>query len=171
MSAGSEIGLWALLVIASVTDLVWGKIYNLVSFFFLFAGVLYQFSLGGWRGGISSLLGIVVAFALFFPLYRFRVFAAGDVKLLMAAGAWSDYRVVLELGLGAILMGALVGVIVLLRAAGLKSAFGSVLQHLGGQRSQSAGPRKSHRMPFAPAFLCALFVLKIAEKYQWGALL
>jgi prepilin peptidase CpaA len=164
MSGGSEIALWALLVVASVTDLLWGKIFNAVTFFFLFAGILYRLWRVGLPDGGAATLAVAVAFLLFFPLYRVRVVAAGDVKLLMAAGAWSDSKFVLELAMGAVLMGAVVGAIVLVRKLGILASVRNVRAHA---RITSTG-LESHRMPFAPAFLCAFFVLKIAEMCRWS---
>ena len=166
MSGGSEYALWALLAVASVTDLVWGNIFNGVTFAFLVVGVVYRFWRAGIPEGVTALIAIAVAFIFFFPLWRLKLFAAGDVKLLMAVGAWSDSRLVIELALGAILVGAVVGSIVLVRKLGLMAGLRSVREH-----ARVMVPKvKSHRMPFAPAFLCAFFIVKIAEMYHWGFL-
>lgn len=165
MSGGLEIALWALLVIASLTDLIWGKVFNLLTFAFLITGLICRF----WLGGLPSLgeacLAVAVAFALFFPLWLAKVMAAGDVKLLMAAGAWTSVGVVVHLALGGIVIGALVGAALLVRRSGWKGGALSVRNHL-----KTAVPRASQRMPFAPAFLCAFFLVKVAEMYRWSLL-
>jgi len=162
MFDGCEIAVWALLVGASFTDLRWGKIPNALTFPFLAVGLGYRFTLGG-RQGFESLIAVFIAFALFFPLYRLRAFAAADVKLLMAVGAWTDPRTVLGIGVMAILIGAGVGAFILWRQIGIRESFSTVIAHMG--RGQI---RRSHKMPFAPAFLCGFVFLKIAESYRWS---
>jgi prepilin peptidase CpaA len=56
-----------------VTGLVWGIAMNV----FLF----------GWPGLKTSLIGIGIAFVIYFPLFMLRGMGAGDVKLMMAIGA------------------------------------------------------------------------------------
>jgi len=167
MSGAFEIVLWVLLLIASLTDLLWGKIFNLITFPFLIAGLVCQFWVGGVSAAIQGALAVAVALLLFFPLYYIKTFAAGDVKLLMAAGAWSNPGMVIELGVIAILVGALVGLVFLFRKSGLKLGLQSIGEHL---RTKHQVLILSHRMPFAPAFLCAFVFLKIAEVSGWSVL-
>lgn len=162
MSGGFEATIWALLVIASVTDLLWGKIFNGITFPFLAAGLICRYFLTGPRSLGEGLLGAGVAFLLFFPLWQIRTLAAGDVKLLMAVGAWSDSATVIRLGVFAILVGALVGLFTLLRRQGLRETLTNVFAHL--KRKEN---KVSHRMPFAPAFLCGFALIRIAEMQQW----
>jgi Flp pilus assembly protein protease CpaA len=149
MSGGYEIVLWVLLIVASATDLLWGKIYNHLTLSSIALGIIARLYLGGIPSLTESLIGTTVAFILFFPLYYFKVFAAGDVKLLMAIGTWSNYQLVLRLSLVAILLGALVGIWVLLKK----------------QRTEK---KQLTRMPFGPAFLCSFLFLKIAEFKGWS---
>lgn len=164
MSGGlePEIALWALLVIASITDLIWGKIYNALTFAFLGTGLLCRFAFSGMAGGTEACCAVALAFALFFPLWRLKAMAAGDVKLLMAAGAWSSPAEILRLAACAVVIGALVGGVLLVRRSGLKRGLSSVREHL-----RAMSPSHSHRIPFAPAFLCALFLVRIGEMYRW----
>ncbi len=154
MSLGLETVLWVLLVISTVTDLLSGKIYNLITFPALALGILVQV----WVGGItilpSVLLAIGIAFALFFPLYFFKVLAAGDVKLLMAVAAWSDSSQILKLALVSIFIGGTVGLIILVTKKGVKESVSGMFT------SQT-------RIAFAPAFLCAMMVIKIMEINGW----
>lgn len=161
MSGVLETGLWALLVTSSVTDLVWGKLYNAINIPFVLTGIVAQLLILGTTGGVNAVLGIGVAFILFFPLYALKAFAAGDVKLLMAVGAWSGPRFVLELSVYSVVVGAVVGLGVLLYRHGVQQSLSSLLAHLKGQGKQS------QRIPFAPAFLCAFLIVQIAELSQW----
>lgn len=156
MPGGFEVTIWTLLLIASVTDLLWGKIFNATTFPFLLAGLVCRFF---WLGAPSlreGALAVFFAFALFFPLWLLKVLAAGDVKLLMAAAAWTDARTVIEVGLISILMGALVGLVVLVRR---KKKFNELLK---------VGAEGGHRMPFAPAFLCAYALVQVARMKGWN---
>jgi prepilin peptidase CpaA len=164
MAGGYELALWALLVCASVTDLLWKKIPNRLTFSFLAAGLLCRFCLEGRHGGQEALLSLAVAFALFFPLWLLNAFKAGDVKLLMAAAPWIPVKTTILLALAAIVVGAIVGIVVLLRHHGVRGSLLSLRNHL---RSRST-PTSSVRMPFAPAFLCAFCFVRIAEIYRWN---
>lgn len=146
MAGAFEIGVWALLFLASVTDLIWGKIFNALTFSFLFLGLSLRFFAFGFTDLQSALLAVGTALLLFFPLYYSHVMAAGDVKLLMAAAAWLSPAQTLKLAVLTILVGALAGLVVLVIRRG----------------------RKRTRIPFAPAFLCAFSFLKIAEIRGWS---
>lgn len=162
MSTGFELVLWALLIAATFTDLVWGKVFNFLTLPFLLAGVAVRFFAFGSSAGIESLCAVLVAFVAFFPLYALKTWAAADVKLLMAVAAWTDFKFILQLGFISIFVGAFVGLIILLRKKGLGGSTQSVVEHLN-----SATPKKSLKIPFAPAFLCAFFLLKIAKMKGW----
>jgi len=164
MAEGYDIGLWLLLILASITDLIWGKIFNWFNLAFAAAGLLFGFWIGGVSAVTNAGIAILVAFVLFYPFYLMKAMAAGDVKLLMAVGAWSNAALVLRMGMISILFGAFVGLIVLLYHKGFKASVKSVGEHL---RPNDAAKKNGHRMPFAPAFLCAYFYLEIAEKFHW----
>lgn len=163
MAGVFEIGVWCLLILASVTDIVWGKVYNALTLPFLFAGLLlHLFTSGAVQAG-TSLLAVGTAFAVFFPLYFAKIMAAGDVKLLMAAGAWLDPKSILHIAGVSIVLGALVGLIILIGRKGIVGATKSLSEHLSPHEKKS-----STRVPFAPAFLCAFSILKIAESRGWS---
>ncbi|NBX77635.1 MAG: prepilin peptidase [Proteobacteria bacterium] len=151
MAGALEIGVWCLLFLASVTDVLWGKIFNALTFPFLAVGLSFRFFSFGWEDLTVGLLSVGVALAVFFPLYFSKIMAAGDVKLLMAAGAWLNPSQTLKLAALTIVIGALAGILIRLFRNGLKDLFRSKLT----------------RIPFAPAFLCAFSVLKIAETRGW----
>lgn len=163
MAGGVEIALWLLLGIAAATDLISGKVYNAVTFSFLVAGLAYQISFQGSDYATGALMAVGAAFLFYFPLYLIKVFAAGDVKLLMAVGAWSDVNLVIRMGIAGILIGAAVGGIVLFRTTGVVAGVGRVWAEAKAKGANHEGLK----MPFAPAFLCAFAFLKIAEYYQW----
>lgn len=146
--------LWLLLVTSTVTDLISGKIYNLVTFPFLAIGLLAQVWIAGYSVMPAALLTVGTAFALFFPLYLFKAMAAGDVKLLMAFAAWSSTPYVIQIALLSTFIGGTVGLFILLKKKGFKESA------MGVMHSRT-------RIPFAPAFLCAFMVVKIMEVKGW----
>lgn len=166
MSAGPEIAIWILLTICAATDLLWGKIFNIITLPFFFVGLGYQAFHGGLPAVSDGLLSVGVAVAVFFPLYLLRVMAAGDVKLLMATGAWASASVVLQIAGISILLGAAVGLVTLVRHQGVFGGVRSLRRHASGTNA----PGQSLRMPFAPGFLCAYFIIRIAELRQWQLL-
>lgn len=163
MYEGYEGVLWALLLIACVTDLVWGKIFNVVTFTFILGGLAFRFWAGGLPSFLESFSAVVLIFLVSFPLYWLKAFAAGDVKLLMAVGAWSNFGFSIRLGLISVLVGAIVGILLLWRERGVKGGVLNVIRHFG-----LAKAKNSTRMPFGPAFLSALLILKISEINHWS---
>jgi len=159
-----EGGPWLLLFLATVTDLRSGKIPNLLTFSFLATGLLLRlFSQEGTASFGEGLLGSFTGFGLFFPLYFAGIMAAGDVKLLMALGAWISAGEVFKLAGITIVIGAMVGLFQTILRQGAKSSFKNIIAHL-----QSSEKKQSTRMPLAPAFFCAFCFLKISEIQGWS---
>jgi prepilin peptidase CpaA len=99
---------WAIAAICAVavaTDLTRGKIYNWLTLPALAAGL----GAAAWTGGAAALggaaLGTLVGLAAYGPLFAMRVLGGGDVKLLMALGAWGGARYAGETALISILAG------------------------------------------------------------------
>jgi prepilin peptidase CpaA len=166
MPEGFQIVLWLVLLVCTVTDLLWGKIYNVVTLPTIALGVGARFFVEGHSSALTALSAVGVAFALFFPLYLIKTLAAGDVKLLMALGAWSDSSIVLKLSCLSIIVGALVGAVVLLKQRGTLGAAKSLAEHLQTSPEKSE-KLSSVKMQFAPAFLAAFLFLQIAALQNW----
>lgn len=96
----------ALALAAAWTDARTARIPNRLTFSALLAGFTFQL---GWRGGEGAqlaLTGIGIALLLTGWAYAVKALGAGDVKLLMAIGAWLSPRltaevILLSLGVGA----------------------------------------------------------------------
>ncbi len=159
----SEMVLWSLLIIAAITDLLWGKVYNFITLPLIVCGLFYHLIFVGYDAFRDSIIATIVSFLILFPFWKFSVFGGGDVKVLMAVAAWTNVKVVVELGFFAILVGAIVGLFELLKKDGLLNSIKSIFEHL-----KSFSPKKSHRMPFGPAFLCGFLLIKIAEMKNWS---
>lgn len=94
----------------AATDLVTGKIYNVVTFSIIGFGLLYHGLLVNGAGIVFPLLGIALGCALFFPFFAFRAMGAGDVKLLMAIGALEGWSFVLSTALYAMIAGGIISI-------------------------------------------------------------
>jgi prepilin peptidase CpaA len=162
MAWGIEFGIWVLLLAAFYTDVRRGIIPNRLTFSFLFLGIAGQFALGGPHLAWQALLAIVAGFALYIPLYAFGAVNAGDVKLLMALGAWMDTAAVVRLAIVSILVGAAVGLFVLIASGSTAAAVSSLRSHF----NLSSSVKPGLKIPFAPAFFCAYVILKSLEMYR-----
>lgn len=82
-----QIVLLFLVAIAAVYDIRFRRIPNWLVLTGLVLGVALNTFLFQWSGVRASLLGICLAFGIYFPLYLLRGMGAGDVKLMAAIGA------------------------------------------------------------------------------------
>lgn len=156
-------GIWLLLFLATITDLRSGKIPNLLTFSFLLVGLAVKYlSQPGLENLSSGLLGVATGFFIFSPLYFATIMAAGDVKLLMAFGAWSSPPDVVKLAGATIIIGAAVGLFQMIKARGLGHSLKNLSAHFKKDTEKTAT-----RMALAPAFFCAFCFLKISEIQGW----
>ena len=82
-----QIVLVLMVAIAAVHDVRFRRIPNWLVLTGLVLGLGLNTFLLRWPGARASLLGIVLAFLIYFPLYLLRGMGAGDVKLMAAIGA------------------------------------------------------------------------------------
>ena len=74
---------------AAVYDVRYRRIPNWLTLAGVLVGLALNWFLGQGRSGLfaSSLLGLAIAFVVYFVLYALRAMSAGDVKLMAAVGA------------------------------------------------------------------------------------
>lgn len=101
-------------VVAVFTDLRMKRIPNLLTFSSITLGLFYHLIFEAWAELGFALLGCGVGLLLFLPLFILRWLGAGDVKLLMAFGAWGGSQFALQVALWSIAVGGLLGLIQLL---------------------------------------------------------
>lgn len=94
----------------------------------LISGLILNFAIGGWRGGLSSLGGCVLGFVLMFMLHVFGAMGAGDVKLFSAIGSVIGAQLVLPTFVVVVLTGGLLAVISILRSGVFRTTMHRVLQ-------------------------------------------
>lgn len=113
----------AMVLLATVTDLLEHKIYNVLTFPMILVGILGHLVGGTWWEGAAATAAVGAPFLL---LYNLNVLKAGDVKLLMAVGALLGLKAGGMAALCSVIAWAPIGVVVLLvngRFANLRNVF------------------------------------------------
>ncbi|GIQ68258.1 prepilin peptidase [Xylanibacillus composti] len=100
--------------IALWTDMKYRKIPNWLTGAFAVSGLLMHVVLFSWEGIPAAASGMLIGLAITLPFYLCRAVGAGDVKLFMAAGAWTGAWYALLLWCYTILLAGCIGIIWLL---------------------------------------------------------
>jgi prepilin peptidase CpaA len=103
-----------LLGIAVVSDLRRHRIPNQLILLGLVLGLAGQTYSGGVSGLGDGLLGILICFALFLPMYALGGMAAGDVKLMAMVGSFLPPHYALWAGFFSLIYGGLCGLLIVL---------------------------------------------------------
>lgn len=134
LSGGTDnttILLYAVLAISvsgALTDLVCGKIFNWLTIPSLIAGMSASCWVSGWQGLETALLGVAAALVLYGWMFAVGAMGAGDVKFLMALGAWGGLRFVIETALLGVVIGGVFAVFMLV-FSGKMSGFVKRMHH------------------------------------------
>src|SRR2546425_8761422 len=75
-------------VVACALDLRTHRVPNTLTFGAAFVAFIFSSVTGGTGGAASSVMGWIVATAIWLPIYALGGLGAGDVKLIGAIGAW-----------------------------------------------------------------------------------
>ena len=109
----SSIAIVLIGAIASGTDVWRGRIYNWLTFPAMLSGLVFSFWQSGFRGLGLSLVAVALGFLLYGWMFFFKAMGAGDVKLLMAFGAWGGIRFTGEVALLGVLVGGAMALVFL----------------------------------------------------------
>jgi len=115
-------------LIALYFDLRYQRIPNLLCTVTLLSGFIVQCCFSGWSGLFTAFIGAGLAFILLFPAFALKLLGAGDVKLMVAIGAFLDIQLLLWSILYAIIAGALTSIALALYRLGWKP-FTEILLH------------------------------------------
>ena len=85
--------LFFFLFTASISDLKYRRIDNLLNILFFTSGIVISFSKRGISGAADGVLTALTVFALTFALYGTGLMGAGDIKFIMAAAAFTGSEV------------------------------------------------------------------------------
>ncbi len=97
-------------LIAAVMDLVWGKIFNIFTAPLLIAGLIYSIYFGGVSALGPALLAVLIALIAFGWMFALKFMGGGDVKFLMALGAWGGVQFVLQTAVLSVIFGGIMAV-------------------------------------------------------------
>ncbi|ROM85792.1 hypothetical protein BK652_04215 [Pseudomonas brassicacearum] len=120
----STLLLLGLLGLAVVSDLRRHRIPNALVLAGLALGLASQANAGGLGAVGDSVLGMLICFALFLPMYTVGGMAAGDVKLMTMVGSFLPFHYALWAALFSLIAGGVCGLLMVL-------ARGQLLQTLG----------------------------------------
>jgi Flp pilus assembly protein protease CpaA len=90
---------------ASFTDIRFGKIYNKLTLPTAILGFAYSTFMFGLDGALQAVSGVLLGLLLYGWMFGLRILGGGDVKLLMAFGAWMGAHSVFEVAILGILLG------------------------------------------------------------------
>lgn len=116
--------LLGLLGIAVVSDLRRHRIPNLLVLLGLILGVGSQAYASGAMGAGYGVLGLLVGFAVFLPLYALGGMAAGDVKLMAMVGSFLSPQSALWVAALSLIAGAMCAVLIIFVRGQLQQTFG-----------------------------------------------
>lgn len=115
-------------LIALYFDLRYQRIPNLLCTVTLLTGFIVQCYFAGWAGLLSALIGATLALIILFPAFYFRLLGGGDVKLMVAIGAFLDVNWLLWTLVYALMAGAITSLFLALYKLGWQ-AFKEILLH------------------------------------------
>ena len=150
--------------IAFATDVFSGRIFNWLTFPAIFFGLIAVFAMSGGSALLNSALGAVTALILFGFLFFFKFIGGGDVKFLMALGAWGGFHFTLEVALLSILLGGIMAIIILIfrgRALDFALRMHQFLLSVFVKEFEIEKPQfdSKHQMPFGiPMAIAAIFL-------------
>jgi prepilin peptidase CpaA len=159
------LSLFLALCIAAWHDCKTRRIPNWLTVSTLLTGLLYHLLQSGLSGAGFSLLGVAAGFLLLFLPYALGVMGAGDVKLLMAAGAWTGAAVVLQAFMWTCILGGVLGLAVTVYNRNLRQTLKNILASVCGllvnkrfyldtSCSAAARVKLPYAVPIALGFLC-----------------
>ena len=127
----SEAALAALVIVAAVYDIRFRRIPNWLVLTGFCLGLALNVYFLHVNGLILTLLGALLAFAVYLPFFALRAMGAGDVKLMIAIGAFVGAKNWLILFLMTAILGGILAICLLLIRGGLIRSFKNVLFILG----------------------------------------
>lgn len=138
-----------ILFIGLCDDLVTKKFHNWLFLFGLVIVFISHIIFFDTSHLLSGVLGLMSAFLVAWPLTRFSIIGAGDLKLLMVFGFATNYHSVFFVLLGSFFWGALLGIIHSLLTHSFKDLFINIKLLLFSFKSKNE--LKLHQIPYSVA--------------------
>ncbi len=161
------------LVVAAVTDVISGKVYNWLTYPAMVAGIIWSVILN-WTGGGAqaalpglgeSLIAMIAGIVGFAIIFAAGGMGGGDVKLMGAVGAiTASMQCVLATAFYAFIIAAIIAIIVMFKRKLVKQTITRLFNALlfFSARIKTELPTDSPRIPFALA-ICIGGLLAFAE--------
>jgi len=147
----------AVAVVAAITDIRKGKVYNWLTAPAVVLGLGLTFALSGLAGLGLSLFGIAVGLAVWFlqPLIG-KPLGGGDVKLLIAVGALTGHVLLLRILLLSCVWAGVIAIVLAIARGKLWPCLKETIYHLfSSLAARTASPLQSRvegaKVPFAAA--------------------
>jgi len=159
--------------LAGASDLRSARIPNWLTYSGLLVALLLRFSVLGWSGFKSGVVGMLVAGVFFFLLFVVGAMGGGDVKLMASVGAWGGSQQVLSILLAAALAGGILAILYMLFGQGIRQTFWNVLDLIRFRLTSGLSPHPwlnvreagTMRVPFGVAI--AMGTLFCAGNALW----
>ena len=103
-----------ILFFAVISDVKRRKIPNFLILFGLISSLFFNLFSPQGIGFIQWVVGVLIGFICFFPLYFIRAMAAGDVKLMMVVGGFVGFPLVLSAALYSYVAGGILALVIVL---------------------------------------------------------
>lgn len=162
-----------LAVIAGWTDLRSRRIPNWLTVPGLLVGLGVNSALGGWSGLKTSLLGAGLGLALLLPFVLVRSLGAGDWKLAGALGAFTGWRLLVDLLIGSVFVAGVMAVALVIykgRARQTMENIGHILVSLVTLRLPesrvSLDNPDSLKVPYGVALAVTVMIYGIAHVWR-----
>jgi len=138
-----EVSLAALVVVAAVYDIRFRRIPNWLALAGFSIALILNTAILHLAGLERAALGAGLALALYLPLFALRAMGGGDVKLMVAIGAFTGPGNWIVLFLITAITGGIIAVFLLLFRGGLTRALRNVLLILG-ELVRLRSPHRAH---------------------------
>ncbi len=169
-----DVLLYGVVTVCAITDILYGKIYNKVTYPVILLGVLLAV-FAGFVALKSSLVGLLVGFLLYFLVFMMGGFGGGDVKLMTAVGALMGYPFVLYASFYSALIGGIMSIIAVIWKGKflrtLRNVFSVFFSYplslmFPGMEPISLNPENSMRIPFGFAICLGTLWAVLEFHYQ-----
>ena len=131
LTGPTQAALAALVLLAAAFDVRYRKIPNSLVLTGLVTGLALSYLFFRSQGLKDALLGALLAFAVYFPLFALRAMGAGDLKLMVAVASFVGPSNWIALFLITAILGGAIAIVLLLYRGQLGRTLGNVLIVLG----------------------------------------
>ncbi len=156
MELARDILLYIVIAVCAITDVMYGKIFNRITYPAIMLGLIINLFLG--MGSFqSSVIGMLVAFVLFLIVFMIGGLGGGDVKLMTAIGAIKGYPFVMYAAFYSALVGGLMSIGIMIWRGrfirGMRNIFRVLFSYIfsfvfPGIKPLSLNPEESEKIPF-----------------------